>query len=157
MCVINDKVKAIGWSIDMPQTTRELTEEEVIAGSRGINDQDLTATQIQAHVRNMDGSKAKWAHLKDNKVQYELKLQEENKILYFNYPSLFQMHAEDRLDTTFFEMLALKRKIEKGEITPEQATQVIGTKLSQRFVPDLAPAQPQASTMSYEDYYRQTR
>jgi hypothetical protein len=129
----------------------------VIAGSRGINDQDLTATQIQAHVRNMDGSKAKWAHLKANKMQYEEKLQEENKILYFNYPSLFQMHAEDRLDTTFFEMLALKRKIEKGEMTPEQATQVIGTKLSQRFVPELAPAQPAASTMSYEDYYRQNR
>lgn len=141
----------------MPQTTRELTEEEVIAGSRGINDEDLTATQIQAHVRNMDGSKAKWAHLKNNKIQYELKLQEDNKVLYFNYPSLFQMHAEDRLDTTFFEMLALKRKIEKGEITPEQATQVIGTKLSQRFVPDLAQGQPQTSTMSYEEYYRQTR
>ena len=129
----------------------------MIAGSRGINDEDLTATQVQAHVRNMDGSKAKWAHLKENKVQYEEKLQEENKILYFNYPSLFQMHAEDRLDSTFFEMLALKRKIEKGEITPEQATQIIGTKLSQRFVPELAPAQPHASTMSYADYYKQTR
>lgn len=141
----------------MPQTTRELTQEEVNAGSRGINDQDLSATQIQAHVRNMDGSKAKWAHLKANKVAYEEKLQDENKILYFNYPSLFQMHAEDRLDTTFFEMLALKRKIEKGEITPEQATQVIGSKLSQRYVPELAPAQPQAPTLSYEEYYKQTR
>ena len=141
----------------MPQTTRELTEAEVNAGARGINQDDLTATQIQAHVRNMDGSKTKWAHLKENKVQYEEKLQEENKVLYFNYPSLFQMHAEDRLDTTFFEMLTLKRKIEKGEITPEQATHIIGTKLSQRFVPELAQGQPQASTMSYEDYYRQTR
>jgi hypothetical protein len=141
----------------MPQTTRELTEAEVIAGSRGINDEDLTATQLQAHVRNMDASKDKWAHLKANKVQYEEKLQEENKVLYFNYPSLFQMHAEDRLDSTFFEMLALKRKIEKGEITPEQATQIIGTKLSQRFVPELAQGQPQASTMSYSEYYKQTR
>jgi hypothetical protein len=157
MCVINDKVKAIGWSIDMPQTTRELTEAEVSAGMRGINDEDLTATQLQAHVRNMDTSKEKWAHLKNNKVQYELKLQEDNKVLYFNYPSLFQMHAEDRLDSTFFEMLALKRKIEKGEITPEQATQIIGTKLSQRFVPELAQGQSQASTMSYQEYYRQTR
>jgi len=157
MRVINDKVKATGRSIDMPQTTRELTEAEVIAGSRGINDEDLTATQLQAHVRNMDASKDKWAHLKANKVQYEEKLQEENKVLYFNYPSLFQMHAEDRLDSTFFEMLALKRKIEKGEITPEQATQIIGTKLSQRFVPELAQGQPQASTMSYSEYYKQTR
>jgi hypothetical protein len=141
----------------MPQTTRELTEAEVIAGSRGINDEDLTATQLQAHVRNMDASKEKWAHLKSNKIQYEEKLQEDNKVLYFNYPSLFQMHAEDRLDSTFFEMLALKRKIEKGEITAEQATQIIGTRLSQRFVPELAQGQPQASTMSYADYYRQTR
>jgi hypothetical protein len=141
----------------MPQTTRELTEAEVIAGSRGINEEDLTATQLQAHVRNMDASKEKWAHLKNNKIQYEEKLQEDNKVLYFNYPSLFQMHAEDRLDSTFFEMLALKRKIEKGEITPEQATQIIGTKLSQRFVPELAQGQPQASTMSYADYYKQTR
>jgi hypothetical protein len=141
----------------MPQTTRELTEAEVIAGSRGINDEDLTATQLQAHVRNIDASKEKWAHLKSNKIQYEEKLQEDNKVLYFNYPSLFQMHAEDRLDSTFFEMLALKRKIEKGEITAEQATQIIGTRLSQRFVPELAQGQPQASTMSYADYYRQTR
>jgi hypothetical protein len=141
----------------MPQTTRELTEAEVIAGSRGINDEDLTATQLQAHVRNMDASKEKWAHLKSNKIQYEEKLQEDNKVLYFNYPSLFQMHAEDRLDSTFFEMLALKRKIEKGEITAEQATQIVGTRLSQRFVPELAQGQPQASTMSYADYYRQTR
>lgn len=141
----------------MPQTTRELTPDEVSAGMRGINDQDLTATQLQAHVRNMDASKDKWAHLKNNKIQYEEKLQEENKVLYFNYPSLFQMHAEDRLDSTFFEMLALKRKIEKGEITPEQATTIIGTKLSQRFVPELAAAQPQESTMSYADYYRQNR
>jgi hypothetical protein len=134
---------------------RELTPQEVEAGRRGINDQDLSATQIQALVRNMDASKKKWARLKNNKFEYEEKLQEENQVLYFNYPSLFQMHAEDRTDATFFEMLALKRKIERGEITPEQATQIVGTKLSQRFVPSLAT--PQAPTMSYEDYYKQNR
>ena len=116
----------------MPQTLRELTPAEVAAGVRGINDQDLSATQIQALVRNMDTSKQTWRALKGDKLAYEEKLQKENEVLYFNYPSLFQMHAEDRLDTTFFEMLALKRKIEKGEITPEAATQVIGQKLSQR-------------------------
>jgi len=137
------------------QRARELTPEEVEAGRRGINDQDLSATQVQALVRNMDASKRKWAHLKAEKVLYEEKLQQENEVLYFNYPSLFQMHAEDRLDSTFFEMLALKRKIERGEITPEQATQIVGTKLSQRFVPSLAT--PQAPTMSYEDYYRQNQ
>jgi hypothetical protein len=136
---------------------RELTPREVEAGRRGINDEDLSATQIQALVRTMDGSKEKWAHLKSNKVEYEEKLQDENKALYFNYPSLFQMHAEDRLDQTFFEMLALKRKIEKGEITPEQATQIVGTRLSQRFVPQLASQnQSQAPSLTYEEYYRQT-
>jgi hypothetical protein len=138
----------------MPQTLRELTPAEVAAGVRGINDQDLSATQIQALVRNMDTSKQTWQALKGDKLAYEEKLQKENEVLYFNYPSLFQMHAEDRLDTTFFEMLALKRKIEKGEITPEAATQVIGQKLSQRYVPGM-PAQ--APTMSYEEFYKQTQ
>jgi uncharacterized short protein YbdD (DUF466 family) len=141
----------------MSQTLRELTPAEVAAGMRGINDQDLSATQIQALVRNMDTSKQTWQALKGDKLAYEEKLQKENEVLYFNYPSLFQMHAEDRLDTTFFEMLALKRKIEKGEITPEAATQVIGQKLSQRYIPEVAAQTPQAPTMSYEEFYRQNR
>ena len=136
---------------------RELTPAEVAAGMRGINDQDLSATQIQALVRNMDASKQKWRRLKADKIAYEEKLQQDNEVLYFNYPSLFQMHAEDRLDTTFFEMLALKRKIEKGEITAEQATQVIGQKLSQRYIPEQAAQNPQSATMSYEEYYKQTQ
>lgn len=139
---------------------RELTPREVEAGRRGINDEDLSATQIQALVRTMDGSKEKWSHLKSNKLAYEEKLQDENKVLYFNYPSLFQMHVEDRLDGTFFEMLTLKRKIEKGEITPEQATQIVGRKLHQKYIPEhsqpQAQAQPQGPTMTYEEYYRQT-
>jgi hypothetical protein len=137
---------------------RELTPSEVAAGRRGINDLDLSATQIQALVRNMDASKQKWATLKHDKVQYEEKLQKENEALYFNYPSLFQMHAEDRLDGTFFEMLTLKRKIEKGEITPEQATQLIGRKLHQRYIPEQSQSesQPQAPTLTYEEYYKQT-
>jgi hypothetical protein len=135
---------------------RELTPSEVEAGRRGINDLDLSATQIQALVRNMDASKQKWARLKNNKHEYEEQLQKENEALYFNYPSLFQMHAEDRLDGTFFEMLTLKRKIEKGEITPEQATQVIGRKLHQRYIPEQSQ-EPQAPTLTYEEYYRQTQ
>jgi len=150
MCVINDSVKATDLSINM--AARELTPEEVEAGRRGINDEDLSATQIQALVRNMDASKNKWARLKNNKQEYEQKLQEDNKTLYFNYPSLFQMHAEDRLDVTFFEMLTLKRKIEKGEVTPEQATQIIGQKLYQRYIPE--QSRPVAPTMSYEEFYR---
>jgi uncharacterized short protein YbdD (DUF466 family) len=136
---------------------RELTPAEVAAGRRGINDLDLSATQIQALVRNMDASKQKWARLKHNKHEYEEQLQKENEALYFNYPSLFQMHVEDRLDGTFFEMLTLKRKIEKGEITPEQATQVIGRKLHQRYIPEQSQSEPQAPTITYEEYYRQTQ
>ena len=136
--------------------TRELTPAETAAGQRNINDVDLSATQVQALVRNMDASKQKWASLKSDKQAYETKLQADNEALYFNYPSLFQMHAEDRLDNTFFEMLALKRKIEKGEITPEQATTVIGQKLHQRYLPQEAQATPAASTMSYEDFYKQS-
>lgn len=139
---------------------RELTPAEVEAGRRGINDIDLTATQIQALVRNMDASKQKWASLKHNKKQYEEQIQKDNEALYFNYPSLFQMHVEDRLDGTFFEMLTLKRKIEKGEITPEQATQIVGRKLHQKYIPEhsqpQAQSQPQGPTMTYEEYYRQT-
>ena len=152
MRVINDPVKATGLSINM--AARELTPQEVEAGRRGINDQDLSATQIQALVRNMDASKKKWVRLKNNKQEYEEKLQEDNQVLYFNYPSLFQMHAEDRTDATFFEMLALKRKIEKGEITPEQATQIVAQRLHQRYIPE-TPQQSVAPTMSYEEFYRQ--
>ena len=135
---------------------RELTPEEVEAGRRGINDIDLSATQIQALVRNMDASKQKWARLKNNKQEYEEKLHKDNEALYFNYPSLFQMHAEDRLDGTFFEMLALKRRIERGEITPEEATQIVGRKLHQRYIPE--QSQPaEAPALTYEEYYRQNQ
>ena len=105
----------------------------------------------------MDASKQKWASLKANKQLYEEKMQKDNEMLYFNYPSLFQMHVEDRLDTTFFEMLALKRKIEKGEITPEQATTVIGRKLHERYLPqNLQQAPPTEAAMSYSQFYQST-
>jgi hypothetical protein len=140
-------------------TVRELSPQEVEEGRRGINGVDLSATEVQALVRNMDVSKQKYRHLKSNKAQYEEALKKDNEMLYFNYPSLFQMHAEDRMDSTFFEMLALKRKIEKGEITPEQATTIIGKKLYNRFIPEAVgqtPAEPTRPTMSYEEFYRRS-
>jgi hypothetical protein len=138
---------------------RELTPEEVEAGKRGISEEVLTATQIQALVKQMDASKKKWRLLKRQGKQqdYETKLKEENTALYFNYPSLFQLHAEDRLDQTFFEMLNLKRKLERGELTNEQASAMVGQQLFNRFVPQaLSPqAPPPAPRMSYEEYCRQ--
>jgi hypothetical protein len=137
---------------------RELTPEEVAEGRRGITDEDLTATQVQALVKRMDASKKKWNYLKrrGKKAEYEEWLKKENETLYFNYPSLFQMHAEDRLDQTFFEMLQLKRKIERGEMTAEQASVLVGQQLFNRFVPQaVSNAPPPAPRMSYEEYCRQ--
>ena len=140
---------------------RELTPEEVADGNRNINDRDLTATEVQALVRKMDQSKKKWKYLhqRGKKAEYEMALKKENELLYFNYPSLFDMHANDRLDATFFEMLQLKRKIERGEMTPEQASAVVGQQLFSRFVPHAinSNAAPPAPRMSYEDFYKQSQ
>ena len=141
------------------QQARELTPQEVEEGNRNINTTILSATQIQALVRKMDSSKKKWKQLKrqGKKAEYEERLKEENTILYFNYPSLFQLHIEDRLDSTFFEMLQLKRKIEAGEITAEQASVAVGQKLYERFVPHvIAGGAPPPPKMSYEDFYKQS-
>jgi hypothetical protein len=137
---------------------RELTPQEVEEGRRGINGQDLTATQVQALVKKMDGSKQKWRKLKraGKTAEYEEKLKEENEVLYFNYPSLFQMHVEDRLDATFFEMLTLKRKIERGEISAEEASRLVGQQLFNRFVPHaISNQEAPAPKMSYAEYCRQ--
>jgi uncharacterized short protein YbdD (DUF466 family) len=138
---------------------RELTSQEVAEGNRNISDTQYTATQIQALVRKMDASKKKYQTLKRSgqKAAYEEAVKNENEIIYYNYPSLFQLHIEDRLDQTFFEMLALKRKIEKGEITSEQASAVVGQQLFQRFVPHvISNTAPPTPRMSYEEFYRQT-
>jgi uncharacterized short protein YbdD (DUF466 family) len=143
------------------QPARELTPEEIAEGNRGINDRQLTATEVQALVRKMDASKKKWKYLKQQgkKTEYEQALKKENEMLYFNYPSLFDMHVNDRLDSTFFEMLQLKRKIERGEISAEEASRIVGQQLFSRYVPHTidSNAAPPAPRMSYEDFYRQSQ
>lgn len=139
---------------------RELTPGEVEEGNRNINDNDLSATELQALVRKMDESKRKHNRLRKagKKAEYEMAVRKEHEFLYFNYPSLFQMHLEDRLDATFFEMLTLKRRIEKGEITTEQASAIVGQQLFNRFVPHAIGQGPNpAPRMSYADFYKQTR
>jgi hypothetical protein len=140
-------------------TARELTPAEVAEGQRGINEEVLTATQIQALVKRMDASKTKWRTLKrqGKTEEYLDKLKAENETLYFNYPSLFNLHADDKLDQTFFEMLNLKRKLERGELTNEQASAMVGQQLFSRFVPQaLSPqAPPPVPRLSYEEYCRQ--
>jgi hypothetical protein len=140
---------------------RELTPQEVEEGTRNINERQLTATEVQALARKMDASKTKWKRLKQQgkQAEYEEAVKKENEMLYFNYPSLFDLHLKDRLDETFFEMLSLKRKIERGEMTAEEASRVVGQRLFTRFVPhaidSTAPAP--APRMTYEDFYKQTQ
>jgi hypothetical protein len=108
----------------------------------------------------MDTSKKKWKFLKQQgkKAEYEAALKKDNEMLYFNYPSLFDMHVNDRLDSTFFEMLNLKRKIERGEMTAEDASRIVGQQLFNRYVPSAIDtnAPPPAPRMSYEDFYKQS-
>ena len=142
----------------MAQQKLELTPAEVEEANGSIRAEEMTATQIQALTRRMDTSKRKWKPLKDaGKLQeYRELVKKENEMLFFNYPSLFEMHITDRLDGTFFEMLQLKRKIEKGEITMEQANAHIGQQLYGRFVPQVIEgATPPTPKMSYEDFYKQ--
>jgi hypothetical protein len=140
---------------------RELTPQEVEDGTRNINDRKLTATEVQALVRKMDASKKKWNYLKrqGKMAEYEEWLKKENEMLYFNYPSLFDMHKGDKLDSTFFEMLQLKRKIEKGEVSAEEASRIVGQQLFNRFVPHAidSSAAPPAPRMSYEEFYKKTQ
>jgi uncharacterized short protein YbdD (DUF466 family) len=141
----------------MAQRPRELTPQEVAEGVRNIHDRVLSATQIQALVRNMDSSKKKWSRLKSsNHVEYMKKLKDENEELYFNFPPIFDKHAKDELDSTFFEMLTLKRKMEKGELTADQASAIVGQKMFNRYVPHvISNTAPPPNPMSYEDFYRQ--
>jgi hypothetical protein len=138
----------------------QLTETEVAEVNAKLTDDILSATQIQALVRAMDQSKKKWKYLRQrNRMdEYKAALKRENETLFFNYPSLFEMHAEDRLDSTFFEMLHLKRKLERGEMTAEEASRRIGQQLFTRYVPHRidSNAPPPAPKLSYEDYYKQT-
>lgn len=138
---------------------RELTSAEIEEGNRNITDRDLNATQLQALVRKMDVSKKKFSSLKraGKKAEYDMAVRKENELLYFNYPSLFQMHIDEKLDATFFEMLTLKRRIEKGEITSEQASAIVGQQLFNRFVPHAIGQGPTPTPrMSYADFYKES-
>ena len=118
----------------------------------------LNAIQIQALVRDMDASMRRHKKLKrTNPQEYRKKIEEENNTLYTYYIAVFEMHMDGRLDETFFEMLKLKQKIEKGEITEDEASKLVGQRLFNRYVePVVKPEQSQGpAPLSYEDYYKQ--
>jgi hypothetical protein len=116
-----------------------------------------SSIQIQAMVRDMDASMRKHRLTKRvDKDKFHEKVARENPVLYEVFPVIFEMHIEGRLDATFFEMLKLKHKVEKGEMTEDEASRVVGQKLFDRFVAPVvnntpAPEKP----LSYSEYYNQ--
>jgi len=113
-----------------------------------------TATEIQAMVRNMDESKQKYTHLKTNTEVYFNVLKESNPVLFDQYPAVFALHIEDKLDETFFYMLKEKRKMEKGESNEDESSVRVGQKLFNRWVAPILSNTPSPQTQSYSEYYR---
>ena len=115
----------------------------------------MNATQIQAMVRNMDESFRRHKRIKDQ-PEYQQKIMEENQVLYNEYPSIFKLHMEGKLDDTFFYMLSMRRKIEKGELTEDEASVQVGQKLFRRFVDPVVNSLPAVTPVSYEEFYKQS-
>jgi hypothetical protein len=117
----------------------------------------LTSMQIQALVREMDTSIRRHRGLKNtNPAKYYEKIMNENKTLYEVFPNIFDMHLQGKLDATFFEMLKLRNKIEKGEMTEDDASKMIGQKLFDRFVAPVIENKPvPEKPLSYSEYYKQ--
>ena len=115
----------------------------------------LSSMRIQAMVRDMDTSMRKHKKLKSsNPTEYRKKLSEENEVLYYRFPTIFEMHIQGKLDQTFFEMLKLRRQIEKKEITEDDASKLIGQKLFDRFVgPVVNNTPPPEKPLSYSEFY----
>jgi hypothetical protein len=107
----------------------------------------------------MDTSMRRHKGLKrTNNVKYREKIVEENKHLHDVFPTIFEMHYQGKMDDTFFEMLRLRRKIELGDMTEDEASKVVGQKLFDRYVAPVVgetPSAPAKPTMSYDDYYKQ--
>jgi len=116
----------------------------------------LTSVQIQALVRDLDQSMRRHKKLKESDPQvWKQKLMEENQTLVDQFPTIFDMHLEGKLDETFFYMLQMKRKMEKGELTEDQASVAVGQKLFNRYVAPVVQNQPAPPTLSYAEFYKQ--
>jgi hypothetical protein len=124
----------------------------------------LNSIQIQALVREMDQSMRRHKGLKTtNPPEYRSKVSADNQILYNQFPTIFEMHIDGKLDQTFFEMLKMRRKVETGEMTDDEASRIVGQKLFDKYVDPVvkkldgatgnAPAS--APVGSYADYYKQ--
>ena len=116
----------------------------------------LSSMKIQSLVRDMDTSMRKHKKLKtSNLTEYRKKISEENEILFYRFPTIFEMHIQGKLDQTFFEMLKLRRQIEKKEITEDDASKLIGQKLFDRFVGPVVNNTPTPEKpLSYSEFYK---
>ena len=126
--------------------------EGVVEGS-GLN-----SIQVQALVRDMDYSMRRHKGLKTtNFPEFRAKVAADNERLYHQFPTVFEMHIEGKLDSTFFDMLKLKRRVEMGELTEDAASRMIGQQLFDKYVAPVvgADAPPPAPVTSYTDYYKE--
>ena len=117
----------------------------------------LTSVQIQALVRDMDASLRRHRALKTSDLtKFEEKIIEENKLLHTEFPVIFYMHLEGKLDATFFEMLKLRHKIDKGEMTEDAASVIVGQQLFDRYVTPVIKGTPAPEKpLSYSEFYKQ--
>ena len=90
-----------------------------------------------------------------NPTEWAAKIKAENLVLFDDFPTIFNMHMNGTLDQTFFDMLALKRKIEKGEMTEEEASVVVGQRLFNRYVDPVINNKPTPTTLSYSQFYKE--
>jgi uncharacterized short protein YbdD (DUF466 family) len=116
----------------------------------------MTSIQIQALVRQMDESMRRHKGVKrGNLTLYKRKIIDENETLYNTLPAIFEMHFEGKLDQKFFEMLKLRRKVETGEMTEEEASKIVGQLLFDQYVAPVVNNTPAQKPLSYEEYYKQ--
>lgn len=90
-----------------------------------------------------------------NQHEYRKRIAEENQKLYHEFPSIYEMHIDGKLDEKFFNMLKLRNRVEKGEITEDEASKIVGQMLFDQYVAPVVNNTPVPSQMTYEEYYRQ--
>jgi len=90
-----------------------------------------------------------------NMSLYKRKIVDENELLYKALPTIFEMHMDGKLDQKFFEMLKLRRKVETGEMTEDEASKIVGQLLFDQYVAPVVNNTPAQKPLSYEEYYKQ--
>jgi hypothetical protein len=92
-----------------------------------------------------------------NPTAYREKVTAENQRLWDTFPSVFDMHLDGKLDEKFFNMLKLRNRVEKGELTEDEASKIVGQMLFDQYVAPVVGTVPPNTEkpLSYEKYYEQ--